>query len=125
MPNALRNQIELQLGQHRFLLKPTFTNLARLETRYPSIYALMSDITDMRKSKISDMAYIVQIFSDGKNKDGAAVKFDDIGQAIIATGVTNVIPALVDFMSKAIATDEDLEKARASLDGTEGNSLTV
>lgn len=112
MANALRGQIDLVIGDKTFLLKPTFEVLASLENELgKSIYGILTDLSNPRTSKVSDVAKVIHIASGKKE----SVKV--IGELLIAQGPHTCLSAVFEFLSKSIASDQELEDAKKKLEG--------
>lgn len=107
MANALRGQVDVKLGNKVYTLKPTFNVLATLESELNrSIFAIITDLSNPRSSKVSDVAKVIHIAS------GANGKLSDVGEELMGSGATTVLKDVFDFLTRALASDEDLKAAR-------------
>lgn len=113
MANALRGHVELKLGDSTFLLKPTFDVLATLETEFgKSIFAILHDTSNPRVSKVSDIAKIIHIAS------GKPCTVAQIGEQLVAHGPTVALKQVFEFLTKSMASDKELEEAKAKVEAT-------
>jgi len=111
MANALRGQITITLGEKEFLLKPEFEVLANLENALnKSIYGIITDLTNFKTSKVSDVAMVIFIAS------GKKVKLNEIGTLLVATGAQQVLAQVLKFLTESVATDEQLKEAQDKIE---------
>lgn len=107
MANALRGQVQMKLGDKTYVLKPTFEVLATLETELGrSIFAIITDLSNPRTSKVSDVAKVIYIAS------GSTGKLSEIGGELMSYGATSVLKDVFEFLTRALASDKDLEAAK-------------
>jgi ribosome-binding protein aMBF1 (putative translation factor) len=108
MPNALRGQVDVPVGPHVFTLNPSFTVLATLEDALGrSIFAIVRDFSAPRTTKISELAKVISVASMVK------VSTLEVGELVQAYGLNSTLEPLLKFLTLAITTDEELEKAEA------------
>lgn len=112
MANALRGQIELVIGDKTFLLKPTFEVLASLENELgKSIYGILTDLSNPRTSKVGDVAKVIHIASGKKES------VNTIGELIVGQGPHKCLTTVFEFLSRSIASDQELEDAKKKIEG--------
>lgn len=120
MANALRGHVELKLGGSTFILKPTFDVLATLETEFgKSIFAILQETANPRTSKVSDVAKIIHIAS------GKPCTLAQVGEQLRDSGATIALKQVFEFLTKSMASDKELEEAKAKVDALEAEAKVV
>lgn len=91
------------LGHTSVVMKPSFANLAKVEAAMGrSIFALLTDLSSPRTSKVSEVVKVIHIAS------GGTIPLDDLGDIIQGLGFTSVLTQVFEFLSKSVGSDEVL-----------------
>ena len=101
--NAYRGEVELTLKGKRYVLTPSYENLATLETAANLSLLELAQRLHQRTIKISDLAAIVSSTASPE------ISVEDAGKALVEEGLIKTIGPVSKFFSQAL------------LGGSEGN----
>ena len=105
MANPVRNEKEIQIGDLKILLRPTFEAIANLEAHVGPISDFAVQMSKARLPKLTDMAKI--IFHCQASVEGREGKLtlEEIWDAVMQDGINISVPVL-SFISVVTAGDK-------------------
>lgn len=102
MSNPLLGELEIELGDEKFTLRPTFEGLMQIEQRSGSSIAQLSKKIMVGITGIQDATAIVYGgvygYCDGKPK----FTYEEIGNKVMAHGYCNILGPICQFIGAAL-----------------------
>lgn len=95
MTNTQRGEHQLDIGDVKLTLKPTYENFAKIESLLNMSIMEICYKSGDGSLKVSELVPLIEIFSGEKN----------LGEKIVAAGYTSLLPGIGVFLVKAISAD--------------------
>lgn len=118
MPNEYRGEVEVELGDDTYTLRPTINAIAMLEAKGGSVRKLLSkfirtnehgDAAENDEWSVTDIVRILQAGFSGQGKD--APKPKDVGELVMATGAYTLLVPCIEFLNNCLSGGKAVQKA--------------
>ena len=120
MENKFRNEMEITLGPEKILLRPTFENVATMESNLGSISyvgwkfsrGIRNGIVQSDMPTLTDLAKIIYFNQAAVRPDDSTKKkfsLEEIWQLVQAESIRSVLPQVTIFLTTILAGNEKVD----------------
>lgn len=99
MANNFRGEVEIQIGEVKYTLRPSFDGLLEIEEK--SGLGLMELVNQIGNGKLSTKQAVAIVYG-GIIGSGGKVEFKELGDACVQQGMLEISTAAAIFLSKVI-----------------------
>lgn len=100
LANPLRNEFEIELAGEKRVMRASFTAVTSIEKQLGKIMVEITSRIANGDLSVTDAAYI--IFHGLRGYEDRRLSLDQVGEAVLAVGLSNISMAVVEFVSMAL-----------------------
>lgn len=130
MANAQRGEIELTIGKDHFTLCPTFQALCEFETK--AGITVFEAASNMAQAKMSASVMVSAAWAGIRGgmpagTEDQAPSWLSVGQRMQSAGLTNFLQPIFQFLTNALASDDDIreQEERLGNENSEDSTTTL
>jgi hypothetical protein len=119
MANKSRGEVDLKLGDHVFVLRPSYEAQQLIEAELGErLFPFANRVTE------GDMGVrdVVTVIKHGRIANGRDWTEAEIGEAVVENGLENVIVPVVEFLSNAVRGWQDEKKKEVARSAKENKA---
>lgn len=117
MTNPHRGEVEIVLAGKSYTMRPTFQALAEIEHLAGAGMVALANRFIAKQYGVRDAAAIIFPAIKATGETGAS--YERVGELVVQTGLTNIAPALLQFVVNAISGGETPKPGEAKAAATE------